>query len=205
MKTSRARFSRMSRNFRRFGTQWRCSRCRRSHGRCSVSPRSHKTSPAPPSKSHFPARIGSRPPPNPRALIQRNWRPLLTFWKLTPAAEFVPELAAHYPEVTLRHFTTMTSGYQGVGDEGQSSHGQTNTPFDPSPEPLFVPPGSNRRRSLKRPRRYFRDTPKAGPPAPAFTASTGGPTPPAPTVNLAGMGCPSIPLRRWVTITMPAS
>jgi CubicO group peptidase (beta-lactamase class C family) len=60
------------------------------------------------------------------------------------AARWVPELAADYPAVTLRHFTTMTSGYRARGDEPQGSykHGPSNTPFLPSPEPLFVPPGS---------------------------------------------------------------
>ena len=33
----------------------------------------------------------------------------------TPAHEFAPELDADYPDVTLRHFTTMTSGYRAVG------------------------------------------------------------------------------------------
>ncbi len=35
----------------------------------------------------------------------------------TRAAEVLPEMATHYPKVTLRHFTTMTSGYRAVGDE----------------------------------------------------------------------------------------
>ena len=60
----------------------------------------------------------------------------------TRARDIVPELAAAYPAVTLRHFTTMTSGYKAVGDEPAKSHGQSRTPFDPSPEPLFAPPGS---------------------------------------------------------------
>jgi CubicO group peptidase (beta-lactamase class C family) len=53
-------------------------------------------------------------------------------------------MAEHYPDVTLRHFTTMTSGYRAVGDEprGTYIHGPSRTPFDPSPEPLFEPPGS---------------------------------------------------------------
>jgi len=62
----------------------------------------------------------------------------------TRAAKFVPELAEHYPDITLRHFTTMTSGYRAAGDgtrEGKA-HGQTATPFEPAPEPLFAPPGS---------------------------------------------------------------
>jgi len=62
----------------------------------------------------------------------------------TRACEYVPELAAVYPELTLRHFTTMTSGYRAVGDEpkGTYLHGPSSTPFLPGPEPLFAPPGS---------------------------------------------------------------
>jgi CubicO group peptidase (beta-lactamase class C family) len=62
----------------------------------------------------------------------------------TRAATVVPELAAHYPGVTLRHFTTMTSGYRAMGDEPRGSylHGPSSTPFVPAPEPLFTPPGS---------------------------------------------------------------
>jgi CubicO group peptidase (beta-lactamase class C family) len=33
----------------------------------------------------------------------------------TPAKELEPVLAEHYPGVTLRHFATMTSGYDSVG------------------------------------------------------------------------------------------
>ncbi len=60
------------------------------------------------------------------------------------ACEFVPELAEHYPEVTLRHFTMMTSGYRAMGDEPQGTytHGPSKTPFVPNPVPLFTPPGS---------------------------------------------------------------
>ena len=35
----------------------------------------------------------------------------------TKAATIVPELKTLYPEVTLRHFTTMTSGYRAEGDD----------------------------------------------------------------------------------------
>jgi CubicO group peptidase (beta-lactamase class C family) len=61
----------------------------------------------------------------------------------TPAKDFAPELAAKYPELKLRHFATMTSGYRAEGDEPQGSylHGPSETPFRPS-EPLFAPPGS---------------------------------------------------------------
>ncbi len=60
----------------------------------------------------------------------------------TRAAEFVPELAAAYPDVTLRHFATMTSGYRAVGDEpkGGYIHGPSDTPLVPHDEPLFSPP-----------------------------------------------------------------
>jgi CubicO group peptidase (beta-lactamase class C family) len=53
-------------------------------------------------------------------------------------------MSATYPDVTLRHFTTMTSGYRAVGDEprGSYKHGPSQTPFIPNPEPLFTPPGS---------------------------------------------------------------
>jgi CubicO group peptidase (beta-lactamase class C family) len=62
----------------------------------------------------------------------------------TRGAELVPELKAVYPEVTLRHFTTMTSGYRAVGDEttGSYKHGPSKTPFQPNPQPLFTPPGA---------------------------------------------------------------
>ena len=59
-------------------------------------------------------------------------------------ADVLPELRTHYPDVTLRHFTTMTSGYRAVGDEttGSYKHGPSTTPFVPNPKPLFTPPGS---------------------------------------------------------------
>lgn len=62
----------------------------------------------------------------------------------TRVADVLPELKAHYPDVTLRHFTTMTSGYRAAGDEttGSYKHGPSNTPFVPSAKPLFTPPGS---------------------------------------------------------------
>ena len=62
----------------------------------------------------------------------------------TRAKDFVPELSEHFGDVTLRHFTTMTSGYRAVGDEPQGSyrHGPSRTPFAPADEPLFTPPGS---------------------------------------------------------------
>lgn len=62
----------------------------------------------------------------------------------TLAKDIVPEMAETYPTVTLRHFTTMTSGYRAEGDEttGGYTHGPSATPFVPSPVPLFSPPGS---------------------------------------------------------------
>lgn len=59
----------------------------------------------------------------------------------TRACEYVAELATTYPDVTLRHLTTMTSGYRAVGDEprGNYLHGPSPTPFEPGPEPLFAP------------------------------------------------------------------
>jgi CubicO group peptidase (beta-lactamase class C family) len=59
----------------------------------------------------------------------------------TKAAEIVPELKPLYPDVTLRHFTTMTSGYRAMGDDKPPSnylHGPSTTPFVPM-EPLFKP------------------------------------------------------------------
>jgi CubicO group peptidase (beta-lactamase class C family) len=58
----------------------------------------------------------------------------------TRAAEYLPSMKRHYPAVTLRHFTTMTSGYRAIGDEPQGSytHGPSRTPFTPGP-PLFKP------------------------------------------------------------------
>ena len=60
------------------------------------------------------------------------------------AKDYVPSMAAVYPDVTLRHFTTMTSGYYAIGDEpsGSYKHGPSRTPFTPAPNPLFEPPGS---------------------------------------------------------------
>ena len=62
----------------------------------------------------------------------------------TLAKDYVPSMAETYPDLTLRHFTTMTSGYYAVGDEpaGSYKHGPSPTPFKPGPTPLFRPPGS---------------------------------------------------------------
>ncbi|MGC9327562.1 MAG: serine hydrolase, partial [Candidatus Hinthialibacter sp.] len=57
------------------------------------------------------------------------------------ACEYLPSLKEHYSGVTLRHFTTMTSGYRAIGDEPRSgyTHGPSSTPFLPNPTPLFAP------------------------------------------------------------------
>ncbi|UCG57365.1 MAG: serine hydrolase [Phycisphaerales bacterium] len=62
----------------------------------------------------------------------------------TLARDYVPSMAKTYPAVTLRHLTTMTSGYYAIGDEprGGYRHGPSPTPFKPADRPLFVPPGS---------------------------------------------------------------
>jgi len=61
----------------------------------------------------------------------------------TPAKDYVHSMAEIYPDITLRHFTTMTSGYYAVGDKtsGSYKHGPSSTPFEPAPTPLFKPPG----------------------------------------------------------------
>lgn len=58
------------------------------------------------------------------------------------AHEYLPRLRERYPDVTLKHFATMTSGYAAEGDEprGGYTHGPSATPFNPA-EPLFQPPG----------------------------------------------------------------
>ena len=62
----------------------------------------------------------------------------------TLAKDYVPSMAEVYPDIALRHFTTMTSGYYAVGDKSSGSykHGPSRTPFKPAPTPLFKPPGS---------------------------------------------------------------
>lgn len=61
----------------------------------------------------------------------------------TKACTIIPDMQDRYPELTLRHFTTMTSGYRAEGDEPRGSymHGPSRTPFTPG-KPLFTPPGS---------------------------------------------------------------
>ncbi|MFN7130658.1 MAG: serine hydrolase domain-containing protein, partial [Myxococcales bacterium] len=62
----------------------------------------------------------------------------------TRVKDVLPAMADRYGDVTLRHLTTMTSGYRAVGDEPQGSyiHGPSKTPFLPGFDPLFTPPGS---------------------------------------------------------------
>lgn len=64
--------------------------------------------------------------------------------KVTPetrACEHLPVLVERYPDVALRHFATMTSGYSAAGDEPRPDgyrHGPSATPFTPGP-PRFAP------------------------------------------------------------------
>ena len=56
------------------------------------------------------------------------------------AATYEPALAAQYPDVTLRHFATMTSGYNAEGGSrwNEASEDWSWTPYQPS-DPLFAP------------------------------------------------------------------
>jgi CubicO group peptidase (beta-lactamase class C family) len=58
--------------------------------------------------------------------------------------DVLPALSADYPDVTIRHLITMTSGYQAWGDTGTKgfSGGKRASPFTLSPTPLFSPPGT---------------------------------------------------------------
>jgi CubicO group peptidase (beta-lactamase class C family) len=60
----------------------------------------------------------------------------------TPAADLEPALRELYPHVTLRDFTTMTSGYDAIGRSrwGANSDDWSATPYAPA-TPLF-PPGA---------------------------------------------------------------
>ncbi len=40
----------------------------------------------------------------------------------TKARDIIPDMGDHYPELCLRHFTTMTSGYRAEGDEPRGSY-----------------------------------------------------------------------------------
>jgi CubicO group peptidase (beta-lactamase class C family) len=59
----------------------------------------------------------------------------------TRVASVLPAMEEHYGAVTLRHFTTMTSGYRAVGDAttGGYTHGPSRSPFEPDARPLFAP------------------------------------------------------------------
>lgn len=58
------------------------------------------------------------------------------------AQEYVPAAAEHYPDTTVRHFATNTSGYMAVGDVALVGTFTPNPdPFNPA-APLFSPPGS---------------------------------------------------------------
>jgi len=59
----------------------------------------------------------------------------------TRACELVPSLAEQYPEATLRHFATMTSGYDAAGcdyEPDAEGRGDSWKP-DPPASPLFEP------------------------------------------------------------------
>lgn len=58
----------------------------------------------------------------------------------TVAAEYEPLLQEYYPQVTLRHFASMTSGYDAVGRSrwGDDSEDWSLTPFVPA-KPLAAP------------------------------------------------------------------
>jgi CubicO group peptidase (beta-lactamase class C family) len=61
----------------------------------------------------------------------------------TLAKDINPQLAEHYPEVTLRHLATMTSGIDGAGgayDFDEQGRGDQNALVDPLPP--FFPPGT---------------------------------------------------------------
>lgn len=61
----------------------------------------------------------------------------------TPAWKLEPTLARQYPAVTLRHFATMTSGYDSVGGSYEFDRQGRGDSWNPGPlaPPLF-PPGS---------------------------------------------------------------
>jgi CubicO group peptidase (beta-lactamase class C family) len=61
----------------------------------------------------------------------------------TLAQDYDPNLAEYYPRVTLRHFATMTSGYDGLGgsyDFDAQGRGDENALAPPLPP--FFPPGT---------------------------------------------------------------
>ena len=56
----------------------------------------------------------------------------------TPAKDHLAVLASNYPDVRLRHFATMTSGYQAAVELGGTSGGQSATWWEPG-TPRFAP------------------------------------------------------------------
>ncbi|MBN1124815.1 MAG: serine hydrolase [Sedimentisphaerales bacterium] len=58
----------------------------------------------------------------------------------TQAVDIVPDMKDHFADVTLEHFTTMTSGYRAQDDEPKNgyTHGPSSTPFLTG-DPLFAP------------------------------------------------------------------
>lgn len=58
----------------------------------------------------------------------------------TLAKDVIPEMETDFPNVALRHFATMTSGYRAQNDEPKGSylHGPSSEPFIPG-KPLFDP------------------------------------------------------------------
>ncbi len=56
------------------------------------------------------------------------------------AATYEPALSEKYPDVSLRHFATMTSGYNAEGNSrwGEESEDWSLTPYQPT-DPLFTP------------------------------------------------------------------
>jgi len=60
----------------------------------------------------------------------------------TPAKDLLPHLAAAYGEVRLRHFLTMTSGYDGEGGSYDKHEGAADANALVPPSPPFFPPGT---------------------------------------------------------------
>ena len=59
----------------------------------------------------------------------------------TIARDIIPQMAETFPDLTLLHFATMTSGYVSAGDtlkEGYT-HGSSREPFIPGKSALFAP------------------------------------------------------------------
>ncbi|GAB5405686.1 MAG: serine hydrolase [Aureliella sp.] len=60
----------------------------------------------------------------------------------TKVGSVLPELKKHYPTATLRHFTTMTSGFSAKGRSRWEDENEdwSWTPYDPAPP--YFPPGT---------------------------------------------------------------